>query len=217
MATQQKAAAAFTFDVDAESPLLVADPKFKSRMSLITHQAYGPLVGVPRILESLKSKGITASFFVPGYVALRYPDQIKQIAAEGHEIGHHGHLHEPLAGASKDDERGYLNRGLEALDKVLGLVPKGYRAPLWEMNWWTPSLLAEAGFLYDLKFDGCRRSYELAAGQDGCSIVEFPINWILDDWQQYVYIPEFSGCGVIETPAKAIELFRTEFDACDAG
>lgn len=213
----KKAAAAFTFDVDAESPLLVADPKFAKRMSLITHQAYGPLVGVPRILEALKFNNLRASFFVPGYVALRYPDQIRQIVADGHEIGHHGHLHEPLAGASIDDERRYLDRGLDALRKIAGVVPKGYRAPLWEMNWWTPGLLADAGFLYDSSLMDADVPYELTAGKGDRSIVELPINWILDDWQQYVYIPEFSGCGVIETPAKAIELFRAEFDALRAG
>jgi peptidoglycan-N-acetylglucosamine deacetylase len=208
----KKAAVAFTFDVDAESPLLVADPKFAERMATISHQAYGPMVGLPRILDALKSTGIVGSFYVPGYVVRRYPDQVRQITAEGHEVGHHGHLHEPLAGLSEAEERACMERGLEALHDVLGVKPSGYRAPIWEMNWRTPSILQEYGFLYDSSLMDADFPYELACG-DGKSIVELPINWTLDDWQQYCLVPDFSGSGLIETPAKAIELFRAELDA----
>lgn len=208
----KKAAVAFTFDVDAESPLLVANPKLGERMATISHQAYGPMVGVPRILEALKATGITSSFYVPGYVARRYPDQIRRIVAEGHEVGHHGYLHEPLAGLSAVEERACMERGLEALHDVLGVTPKGYRAPIWEMNWRTPGLIQEYGFLYDSSLMDADYPYELDCG-NGKSIVELPINWILDDWQQYCFVPDFSGSGLIETPRKAIELFRAELDA----
>src|SRR5690606_25289156 len=139
----------FTFDVDAETPLLAHDPKLAERMGMISHQAYGPLVGVPAILKSMREGGVRGSFFVPGYTALRYADQIRQIVADGHEIGHHGHLHEPLAGVSEAREREFLMRGLDALDKVCGVTPRGYRAPIWELNWRTPGIVEEAGFLYD--------------------------------------------------------------------
>ena len=43
-----RAAASFTFDVDAESCVLAHDPSAVNRMSLMSHQAYGPRVGVPR-------------------------------------------------------------------------------------------------------------------------------------------------------------------------
>lgn len=209
----KKAAAAFTFDVDAESGVLCYNAKFSQRVSMMSHQAYGPLVGVPRILAALNSNGIKGSFFVPGYVALRYPDQIRQIADEGHEIGHHGHLHEPLIGVTQDQELGFLKRGLDALHKVLDLVPKGYRAPMWEINWWTPKLLAEHGFLYDSSLMDSDVPYELSAGSQKRSIVEMPINWALDDWLKYAFVPDFWGTGVIEPPATAIEQFRAEFDA----
>ena len=46
-----RAAASFTFDVDAESCVLAHDPGAVSRMSLMGHQSYGPRVGVPRLLR----------------------------------------------------------------------------------------------------------------------------------------------------------------------
>ena len=48
------AAACLTFDMDAEAAVLTADISSISRMTPMSHQSYGPLVGVPRILELLK-------------------------------------------------------------------------------------------------------------------------------------------------------------------
>ena len=88
-----RAAAAFTFDVDAESCVLAHDPAASSRMSLMTHQSYGPRVGVPRLLRLLERQQVTATFFVPGFTADTYPDVVRQIVDAGHEIAHHGYLH----------------------------------------------------------------------------------------------------------------------------
>ena len=105
-------AAAFTFDVDAESVALVADPSSASRMSVMTHQAYGPLTGVPRLLRMLDRVGVRSTFFVPGYTAVRHPQIVRDIVAAGHEIAHHGWLHEPLAGVGPEEEAAILDRGL---------------------------------------------------------------------------------------------------------
>jgi peptidoglycan/xylan/chitin deacetylase (PgdA/CDA1 family) len=54
--------------------------------------------------------------------------------------------------------------------------------------------------------------YELAV--DGTrSIVEIPVHWGLDDWEQYCYLPDISGTGLIESPDKAVAMWRAEFDA----
>ncbi|WP_237570277.1 polysaccharide deacetylase family protein [Mycolicibacterium lacusdiani] len=205
-------AVAFTFDVDAESPLLTTDPAFADRMGAMSHQAYGPLVGIPRLLRILGEYDVPATFFVPGYTAHRHPEPIRSIVAAGHEIAHHGYLHESLVGVDEDTERAILERGLQALEEVAGVRPVGYRAPMWEMNWHTPKLLAEYGFVYDSTLMDSDHPYELAVGE-GASLVELPVSWALDDWQQYCFVPDFSGTGLIETPAKAIELYRSELDA----
>lgn len=207
----KRCAVALTFDVDAESPLLTTDLAFADRMGAMSHQAYGPLVGVPRLLNILDEFSVPATFFVPGYTAHRHPEAIRSIATAGHEIAHHGYLHESLVGVDEDTERAILERGLEALDEVAGVRPSGYRAPMWEMNWHTPKLLAEYGFTYDSTLMDSDHPYELAVGDS--SLVELPVSWALDDWQQYCFVPDFSGTGLIETPAKAIELWRCELDA----
>ncbi|MGA5541468.1 polysaccharide deacetylase family protein [Mycobacterium sp. NPDC051198] len=205
------AAAAFTFDVDAESAVLWGDSGAAARMSVMSHQAYGPLVGIPRILDLLDRHQIPSTFFVPGHTAHRYPEAVRAIVAAGHEIAHHGYLHEQPTALTVQEEVDAIDRGLEALAEVAGVRPVGYRAPMWDLSWHTPSLLAERGFLYDSSLMDADCPYELAVGDS--SLVEIPIQWALDDWEQYCYLPDISGSGLIESPRKAREIWQLEFDA----
>src|ERR1700681_2085645 len=125
-----RAAASFSFDVDAESAMLGVSSKHASRMSAISHQAYGPLTGVPRLLKILAKHSVTSTFFVPGYTAVRYPDVIRAIVDAGHEIAHHGYLHEPMFGLTEDQEETILDSRLEAIDADTGVRPSRYRAPM---------------------------------------------------------------------------------------
>jgi peptidoglycan/xylan/chitin deacetylase (PgdA/CDA1 family) len=205
------AAASFTFDVDAESAVLWGNEAAGARMSVMSHQAYGPLVGIPRILDLLDRHQIRSTFFVPGHTAHRYPDAVHSIVAAGHEIAHHGYLHEQPTALTLEEEVEALDRGLEALAEVAGVRPAGYRAPMWDLSWRTPGLLAERGFLYDSSLMDADTPYELAVGSQ--SLVEIPIQWALDDWEQYCYLPDIAGSGLIESPRKARELWQLEFDA----
>lgn len=207
------AAAAFTFDVDAESAVLWNNEAVGARMSVMSHQAYGPLVGVPRILDLLERHQIASTFFVPGHTAHRYPDAIRSIVAAGHEIAHHGYLHEQPTALTLEEEIDAIDRGLAALAEVTGVRPVGYRAPMWDLSWRTPALLAERGFLYDSSLMDADHPYELAVTPgDDRSLVEIPIQWALDDWEQYCFLPDVSGSGLIESPRKARELWQLEFD-----
>ena len=209
----KQSAAAFTFDVDAESAVLWNAPENAGRMSVMSHQAYGPLVGVPRLLSMLDHHQIRSTFFVPGYTAHRYPGVVRDIARAGHEIAHHGYLHEQPSAVDLACQVANLDRGLEALADVAGVRPVGYRAPMWDLSWETPALLAERGFLYDSSLMDADVPYELSIvpGSE-TSIVEIPIQWALDDWEQYCFLPDISGSGLIETPAKARELWTSEFE-----
>ena len=207
----RRAAAAFTFDVDAESAVLFASAGSERRMGVMTHQSYGPLVGVPRLLRLLDKHAVRSTFFVPGYTAERHPGVIRDIVAAGHEIAHHGYLHEGLQDVDPETEARWFDRGMEAIERVAGVRPVGYRAPMWEPSWYTPQLLHERGLLYDSSLMDADVPYELAVG-DGASIVEIPIHWSLDDWEQYCFIPGVSE-GDIESPTKVRELWGLELQA----
>ena len=207
----RRAAACFTFDVDAESAILAADPASAGRRSVMSHQAYGPRAGVPRLLRILDRTAIKATFFVPGYTAERWPDAIRSIRDAGHEIAHHGYLHESVASLSPEAEERVLIRGLAALDAAVGVRPSGWRAPMWEASWSSAGLLERNGFRYDSSLMDSDRPYLLAVGESG-SLVELPIHWSLDDWEPYVYLPELSGSGAIASPVDVVARWALELD-----
>ena len=183
-------------------------------MSLMSHQSYGPKIAVPRLLAILARQDIQATFFIPGFTAESYPDVVRQIVDGGHEVAHHGYLHEPMQGIDAATEASYIDRGLEALAKVAGVRPVGYRAPWWELNWHSPGLLADRGFLYDSSLLDGDAPYRFAvAADDPRDIIEIPVDWTLDDWEQYAFYPGVTGSGVIESPAKVLEMWTLEAEA----
>ncbi len=210
----RRAAVAVTFDLDAESVMLAADPDVARRPSLMSHQRYGPATGVPRLLRILAERGVMATFFVPGHSAERFPEVVAQILDAGHEVAHHGYLHERLIGSTEAEERRYLELGLKALDTAAGVRPAGYRAPWWEITERTLALLAEYGFAYDSSLFDRDVPYrvETTAGP----LVEVPVSWALDDWEKYAFWPEVTGSGVIERPGAVLENWWEEIQAYEA-
>ena len=135
-----------SFDFDAIS--LWIGPMGAKSPSMISRGEFGA-VAVPRILKILDREGIPATFFVTGHTAETYPEQTRAIAAAGHEIGHHGYLHENPIDLSPEDEERVMVRGLDALDSVTGVRPVGYRSPSWDNSPHTIDLLLKYGFRYE--------------------------------------------------------------------
>jgi peptidoglycan/xylan/chitin deacetylase (PgdA/CDA1 family) len=210
-----RAVVAITFDVDAETGVLGDFPQASSRLGVMTHQAYGPRSGVPRILRILERHGVRATFFVPGMTAELHPDAVRAIRDAGHEIAHHGYMHERVIGATEEQEEGFLLRGLEALERIAGVRPVGWRAPMWETNYRTPAILAGHGFEYDSSLMDADRPYRLAVGPgpDSATLIEIPIHWGLDDGEQYAWLPDIWEAATIESPAKVLEMWTLEFEA----
>jgi peptidoglycan-N-acetylglucosamine deacetylase len=208
----KRAALCVTFDMDAEAAVLAVDEKFSRRPSIMSHQQYGPVTGVPRLLEMLADLGIRASFFIPGFSAERHPGAVAAIAEGGHEICHHGYLHRPPGLIDAATERSELELGLAALDRTAGVRPTVFRAPWWETSTATFDLLLEYGFTCDSSLFDRDVPYRLGIGSS--QIVEVPVSWALDDWEKYAFLPDPpTGSGVIEAPALVHEMWRDEIEA----
>lgn len=211
-------AASFTFDVDGESAALGAAPTTAGSMSAMTHQAYGPLVGVRRILDLLDHHRVRSTFFVPGFTADRYPGVVRDIAAAGHELAHHGYHHITPTTLTPAGRAHQLDLGIDAIERITRVRPTGYRAPMWDLSWDMPGLLAERGFAYDSSLMDGDLPYALDTrhGTDATvetgALVEIPIHWALDDWEQYCFLPGVTELGPIQTPSHAIELWRSELE-----
>lgn len=207
----QRRQACVTFDVDAEAPILAIDPNSAHSAMAMTHQAFGPLVGVPRILRLLADYEIKSTFFVPGVTALRYPGTVERILEAGHEVAHHTHRHVSAVDLSPAEERRDFELGFEALERF-GVTPRGHRAAMWEATWNTPELVAEFGMAYDSSLMDADSPY-LYGTRNGRRIVEIPPHWSLDDWEQYAFLPRPDIGQRIVSPKIVAEMWIHELES----
>jgi len=204
------AVATLTFDVDAETPILAQGRGYADHLMTMSHQAYGPEVGVPRILELLDELSVPATFFIPGWVAEQRPGLAASIVERGHEVAHHSYSHRAPTSMTSDEERADFERAL-AVFAGQGIEISGHRAALWEATWQTPELVAEHGLLYDSSLMADDRPYRIATDR-GTEIAELPVHWSLDDWAQYAFLPAPQIGSIIESPVKVLEMWCAELD-----
>jgi peptidoglycan/xylan/chitin deacetylase (PgdA/CDA1 family) len=201
-----------TFDVDGVTPWLNRNPESKSLPSLMSMAEYGPSVAAPRILDMLDEHSIKGSFFVPGYVAETHPDLVMDIFQRGHEVGHHGYIHEPPATLSFQQEKEVLEKGSTIIQSITGQPPLGYRSPSWELSEHSLDLLAGQGFVYDSSLMGDDAPYLVDSGETNRSLVELPIHWLLDDAPNFVYAPSMNRLGPMRNPEEVYGTWAAEFD-----
>lgn len=206
-----RCACCLTFDMDADSLIHIAHPQDGyRRLSAISMLQYGPQVAIPRIVETYRRLGIRQTFFIPAWCIETYPEAVDAILAGGHEIGHHGFLHEHPSELSAEDEEYWLDRGIEVIKRATGKHPRGWRAPLYNISDVSPGLLAERGFVYDASLMGDDIPYILNTPKG--SLVEIPSHWGMDDWPQYVQSLDLDYHMPIRAPLQGFEVFRQEFE-----
>jgi peptidoglycan-N-acetylglucosamine deacetylase len=203
-----RAACAFTFDLDAET-LWIA--RGVTEPVTLSQGRFGPVEALPRILALLRAAEIHASFFIPAWVAQHYPDAVKAIAGEGHEVGCHGDEHERVSELPPDREREILLKSLEVLTPLAGRRPIGYRAPAWQLSAETLGLLARNGFEYSSNMMDRLAPY-LHPPVGGRALVEIPVSWVLDDAPFFM----FTGQRSIQAPGPVLQGWITELEGITA-
>jgi peptidoglycan-N-acetylglucosamine deacetylase len=208
-----------SFDFDAMSSWITSGKS--NNPSMISRGEFA-IVGVRRLLALLAESGARASFFVPGHTVLAFPSLVEEIAAAGHELGHHGWGHENPAEFDREGEERNLELGLRALDQVAGVTPVGYRSPAWDLSRSSVDLLVEHGFAYDSSCMGNDlHPYYLRSGDEWSTtepfrfgrttgLVEMPVSWLLDDFPQFELIPGLFA--QLADPEKVLGVWREEFD-----
>ena len=202
----------FSFDMDAESLLHIYFPDTAhNRVAMASRLRYGPEVAVPRIVDAFKRLGLQQTFFIPGWCMEQYPRAISLIIEHGHEIAHHGYMHEKINQLTREEERTVFLRAFDSIVKATGQAPRGFRAPSGAFSRHTVDFLEEAGLDYDASLAGHDIPYLI--GNRRGTLVELPHDATMDDWTQYVCLREFGYMLPIASPERAIEVFRAEFDA----
>jgi peptidoglycan/xylan/chitin deacetylase (PgdA/CDA1 family) len=203
-----RCAVSLSFDADHETiPLRDAD---ESPMRISQGQ-YGNRQGVPRIRRLLDRHGVRASFYYPAVSALLHPDEVRAVAAEGHEIGIHSWIHEANTQLPPGVERDLTFRAADTLEKIAGRRPVGIRTASWDFSVDTMSIIRELGLLYDSSLMADDDPYELVADGQPTGIVELPPEWIKDD-AVYFNMVRFSALRPYTPPSAVEEIFRAEFD-----
>ncbi len=214
-----------TFDFDAMSSWM--GPFGATTPGIVSRGEYGARVGVPRILDLLDRYQLPATFFIPGHTVDSFPDLVKEIAARGHEIGHHSYLHESptLFVDDPDGERAMYEKGIAAIERVTGARPFGYRSPGWDLTNESIRILSELGFRYDSSLaaddyhcyfarigDVLHRDRAYEFGQPS-EIVEIPVSWSWDDFPQFEFVssPHFTA-NALANPSKVFEIWSQDVD-----
>ncbi|HEX5417846.1 MAG TPA: polysaccharide deacetylase [Chloroflexota bacterium] len=185
-----------TFDFDVLSSWIF---RGQTTPTSLSRGEFG-LVGAERILGLLEQHKIRSTWFIPGHTIDTFPESCRQVVERGHEVGHHGYLHEPPAALSGSaEEAAVLERGNEAIKRLTGEYAKGYRSPSWDLSPFTVGLLLQHGFQYDSSM--MAKDYEPYRARQGDGIhpdgtvewgaesqlVEMPISWSLDDFPHFEY------------------------------
>ena len=177
-----------TFDFDAELLRKSVIGKRTIGFSDTSRGKYGPDEGLTRCLDMLKRQNLRTTFFVPGRIAECYPEQVKAIAAAGHELAYHGYLHEATVDMPASEEEANMARSEALLEAISGKKVVGYRGPLDLLPNCALPLMAKRGYLYGSTLKDCDWAYL----HEDYPIVELPTEPTLDDfsWFYFSYADE---------------------------
>lgn len=142
-----------------------------------------------KLLSMFKECNYSATFFVLGWVADKYPDLVKQIHEEGFEVASHGWSHQLVYTQTEETFYEETKRSKECLEGLIGRPVRGYRAASYSItskSVWALDILADLGFEYDSSLFPVKHDvygmpgtpfhpYHQKVGQ-GRAIAEFPLS-----------------------------------------
>jgi len=143
---------------------------------------------VDRILELFDSHGVKATFFTLGWVTERYPEMIRRIVGQGHELASHGWSHVRVTQQQPAEFRQDILRTKALLEDVSGQDVIGYRAASYSIganNLWALELLQETGHrysssIYPIRHDlyGMPDAPRFAFSPGNDDFLEFPVTTV---------------------------------------
>ena len=191
-------------------------------------------VGSIRLLDLFDKYKLKTTWFIPGHSVETFPEQMKEVARRGHEIGMHGYSHENPIAMTRAQETAVLDRSLALITELAGKRPTGCVAPWWEFSPVTNELLLERGIKYDhslmhndfhpyyvrvgdswTKIDYSKHPDHwmkpLVRGKE-TPLVEIPANWYLDDLPPMMFIKKSPNSHGFVNPRDIEQMWRDQFD-----
>ncbi|WP_411969293.1 XrtA system polysaccharide deacetylase [Paucibacter sp. B2R-40] len=131
------------FQVSAFAPFIARD-EWDSRECRVERN-------VDRLLALLAQSSTKATFFTLGWIAERYPQMVRRIVEQGHELASHGYGHQRVSDLTPASFAEDIVRTKHLLEDLGGHQILGYRAPSFSIgasNLWAFDTLLEAGYQY---------------------------------------------------------------------
>lgn len=123
--------------------------------------------GMPLLLDTYARYNIKSTFFFTGYIAKLYPEIVKMILAQGHEVGSHGKSHTPENGFDVmpfEKQKRHLKESKELLEDISGEEVISFRAPALRVNGDTCRALIETGYKIDSSVASQRFDFFMSFG-----------------------------------------------------
>ncbi|MFY9513330.1 MAG: XrtA system polysaccharide deacetylase [Rubrivivax sp.] len=167
------------FQVSAFAPYIRRD-EWDARECRVEHN-------VERILALLAARDVKATFFTLGWIAERYPQLVRRIVEQGHELASHGYGHQRASDLTEAQFSEDITRAKKLLEDIGGAAVLGYRAPSFSIgtgNLWALDVLARTGHRYSSSIypirhdhygmpDSPRFAYQLSNG-----LLEVPVTTV---------------------------------------
>ncbi len=117
-----------------------SQPEAPAKISYTSCNVAGPFLAMtfddgpsaeltPKLLDILKQRDIKATFFVVGQNAAEYPDIMKRMVAEGHEVANHSWSHPSLTSLGAEGVRKQVQNTSDIIEKTTGTRPTLMRPP----------------------------------------------------------------------------------------
>jgi len=102
--------------------------------------------GLARVLRLMQKHGVPSTFFVNGASAQQYPDSVKAMVADGHEVAAHSWSSTDHFAMTRDEEHELIGRTGDAILRASGEQPRGWLSPRGQVSENTIDLIAEYGY-----------------------------------------------------------------------
>ena len=121
-----------TATTQREIPIYCVDTT-KKQVALSFDAAWGN-EQTDQLLEILEKYNVKTTFFLVGEWVDKYPEDVKKIAAKGHDVGNHSNTHPHMSQMSTADITGEIQACNEKIKKLTGKMPTLFRAPYGDYN-----------------------------------------------------------------------------------
>lgn len=154
------------------------------------------------ILGLLDEADAKATFFTLGWIAERYPQVVRRIVDNGHELASHGYGHQRASDLTPEQFRDDITRAKCILEDLGGVAVRGYRAPSFSINrknWWAVEELENAGYVYSSSIYPVRHDH-----------------YGMPDAPRFAHRPN-GAAGILELPPTTVPLMGRNWPAAGGG